>query len=200
MSQQKGDKSANELPGTSQGCESRVFVERMCIEREFDLKAFLIGILKDRSLIDDAYQRTVVRAIESSASVRVETIRGWLFQIALNEARQILRDEKREQLRRDRLLEELSVESAVRPSQDEAWQRVEAGVLHHDLANAIRRSMEKLPVEQQEVIRRRIFDGMAFSEIAEAMQLPLGTVLTWMRRGLQRLRQDSGLKSLSEDF
>lgn len=200
MSQQKGDKSANELPGISQGCESRVFVERMCIEREFDLKAFLFGILKDRSLIDDAYQRTVVRAIESSASVRVETIRGWLFQIALNEARQILRDEKREQLRRDRLLEELSVESAVRPSQDEASQRVEAGVLHDDLAIAIRRSMEKLPVEQQEVIRRRIFDGMAFSEIADAMQLPLGTVLTWMRRGLQRLRQDSGLKSHSEDF
>jgi RNA polymerase sigma factor (sigma-70 family) len=200
LSQQKGDESANEPPGISPGCESRVFVERMCIEREGDLKAFLFGILKNGSLIDDAYQRTVVRAIESSASVRIETIRGWLFQIALNEARQIMRDEKREQARRDRLKEELSVEAAVRPAQDEAWQRVEAGVRHHDLAISIRRSIGRLPVEQQEVIRRRIFDGMAFSEIAEAMQLPLGTVLTWMRRGLQRLRQDSGLKSLSEDL
>ena len=75
----------------------------------------------------------------------------------------------------------------------------ESGLLNDDLVQVVQKSLKELPVEQQNVIRRRIYYGQTFSEIAEEMNLPLGTVLTWMRRGLLKLKEDAGLKSLVSD-
>ncbi len=63
----------------------------------------------------------------------------------------------------------------------------------------IQQSLIRLPQEQQEVIRRRIYGGQTFAVIAEQMHLPLGTVLTWMRRGLLRLREDSQLRAFVDE-
>jgi RNA polymerase sigma-70 factor (ECF subfamily) len=76
----------------------------------------------------------------------------------------------------------------------------EMRLVNNDLSNVLKRSLEKLPSVQQEVIRRRVYDGLTFAEIAVQMGLPIGTVLTWMRRGLLKLKEDSGLKSLRDDF
>jgi len=73
------------------------------------------------------------------------------------------------------------------------------GLVGDETVKAVQRSLIRLPQEQQEVIRRRIYDGQTFAEIAEQMQLPLGTVLTWMRRGLLRLREDSQLRAFEDD-
>ena len=73
---------------------------------------------------------------------------------------------------------------------------VDTVLVNDDLAMAIRRSLAKLPTDQQEVVRRRMYEGQGFAEIAAEMKLPLGTVLTWMRRALMRLKEDSGLREL----
>ena len=48
--------------------------------------------------------------------------------------------------------------------------------------------LEQLDENQQHVIRMAFFDGLSHGELAEKMGKPLGTVKTWIRRDLKRLR------------
>ena len=49
--------------------------------------------------------------------------------------------------------------------------------------------LSALPDEQKEVVVMRIWGGMKFSEIAETLGVPLGTVLSRMRYAMMRLRR-----------
>ena len=53
----------------------------------------------------------------------------------------------------------------------------------------IARALDELPREQRELIEEAYFLGLTQSELAGRHQLPLGTVKTRMRTGLQALRQ-----------
>jgi RNA polymerase sigma-70 factor (ECF subfamily) len=45
-----------------------------------------------------------------------------------------------------------------------------------------------LPPNQQRAIRQAFFDGSSHSELASSMEVPLGTMKSWIRRGLLQLR------------
>jgi len=200
LSQNEGKHSASERPAqVTDLVPARIVVERACVQMEADLKVFLVGVLKNHHLAEDIFQKTVIRAIEAADSVQIETLRGWLFRIALNEARQYQREQRREASHREKIAN-ASVERLEQMSSSDAQQMVEMGLVNSDLSNVLKRSLEKLPSVQQEVIRRRVYDGLTFAEIAVQMRLPIGTVLTWMRRGLLKLKEDAGLKSLQDDF
>lgn len=53
--------------------------------------------------------------------------------------------------------------------------------------------LRALPTEQQQVLELSLRDGWTHSEIASRLALPLGTVKTQLRRGLQRIRQALGV-------
>ena len=54
---------------------------------------------------------------------------------------------------------------------------------------AVIRALEALPAEQRLLIEQAYFLGLTQSELSARHQLPLGTVKTRMRAGLQALRQ-----------
>ncbi|MFO1003298.1 MAG: RNA polymerase sigma factor [Planctomycetaceae bacterium] len=183
---------------TGHSAANREMIEAACVQWEGDLKIFLAGVLQDRHLAEDAFQKTVIRAIETSRAGRQDSLRGWLFQVALNEARQIRREIRRENVQRQKLADQAGaaeIAGQFGRSNDLKWM-VDAVLVSDDLAIAIRRSLAKLPADQREVVRRRIYEGQGFAEIAADMKLPLGTVLTWMRRALLRLKEDSELREL----
>jgi RNA polymerase sigma-70 factor (ECF subfamily) len=55
-------------------------------------------------------------------------------------------------------------------------------------ANSLRFAVQALPPEQRQVIELSYYGGMTQSDIAEQLTLPLGTVKTRMRLGMQKLR------------
>jgi RNA polymerase sigma-70 factor (ECF subfamily) len=55
-------------------------------------------------------------------------------------------------------------------------------------AGALAECMKQLTGEQQRSITLAFFYGLSHGELAQQMQKPLGTVKTWVRRGLDRLR------------
>lgn len=171
-------------------------VEQACVSLAGEVGDFLRGMLRDRHLAEDAWQKTVVRAIESAQSVRLGTIRGWLFRIALNEARAILRERSR--LPNSTELSE-DVARGQRSGMDCRELPMDQQLIREELRVALRASLELLPVDQREVIRRRVYLEMSFAEIAADMNVPLGTVLTWMRRGVVKLREDRALQKLLQD-
>ncbi len=55
-------------------------------------------------------------------------------------------------------------------------------------AGALAECMKMLTEEQQRSITLAFFYGLSHGELAEQMRKPLGTVKTWIRRGLDRLK------------
>lgn len=52
----------------------------------------------------------------------------------------------------------------------------------------LRRLLGELPREQSELIEKAFFGGMTHTDLSESMNLPLGTVKTRIRLGLQKLK------------
>jgi RNA polymerase sigma-70 factor, ECF subfamily len=55
-------------------------------------------------------------------------------------------------------------------------------------AQALAACLSRLEAKMRQAIVLAFFDGMSHSELAAHMREPLGTVKTWVRRGLERLR------------
>jgi RNA polymerase sigma-70 factor (ECF subfamily) len=53
----------------------------------------------------------------------------------------------------------------------------------------VREAMEKLSQDQRQVIELAFFSSMTQTEIAELLNLPLGTVKARIRRGMMKLRE-----------
>jgi RNA polymerase sigma-70 factor (ECF subfamily) len=59
---------------------------------------------------------------------------------------------------------------------------------HPEAHQALRIALEQLPLDQRTVIDLAYFGGMSQQDIAESLRLPLGTVKTRIRLGMQHLR------------
>ncbi len=68
---------------------------------------------------------------------------------------------------------------------------------NQEQARIVLKVIDELDPPQPEVIRRSLMDGLTHAEIAEAMELPLGTVKTHIRRGLMKVRQALGIRGES---
>ncbi len=196
---QSGGHQSNDVPDRDgRSCPpdtQKRLVEATYVGLQRELRAFLRGVLKDVTLADDALQKVAVSAIQSCENVNPETVRGWLFRIALNEARQLQRSQRRDSEIRQKFSEQVAETQSTWSVQKTDWW-TSSGLLKDGFDTIIQKSMSRLPDEHQTVIRLRIYEGLSFAEIAERLGQPLGTVLTWMRRGLSRLREDSGLRDL----
>jgi RNA polymerase sigma-70 factor (ECF subfamily) len=74
----------------------------------------------------------------------------------------------------------------------EAWQDDAPGPMEQMLASrdaaALARCLQQLESRQRQSIMLAFFNGLSHSELAKHMRQPLGTVKTWVRRGLERLK------------
>ena len=113
---------------------------------------------------------------------RYDDLRGspasWLFTMTRNKAIDLLR---RETTSRSRSVEaDLSIRPALDDVESEAWlayRRDEA-----------RRTMASLPEDQRRAVELAFFGGLTHAEVAERLEIPLGTAKSRIRTGLLRLR------------
>ena len=152
-------------------------VSALYSEHADQLRAFLIGVLRSSDLAGEALQATFAKAMEAGHTAQQETLKGWLFRVAFNEAMMI---------RRRRKLEKESIQKAAwsRPRRDEL---PEEKVFRSEAVDRVRDAIQSLPKEQQTVVRMRIYEEKTFATIADELGVPLGTILTRMRLALQKL-------------
>jgi len=154
--------------------------------------SLLYRMVRDRELAEDLSQETFVKALNAIESYRPEyKFSSWLFKIANNAAIDHLR-------RRE--LDTLSLEGsphAVTPDAMEATalqigDRAENPldiVEAKELGGEIERAIAQLRPEYRACILLRHVDGRAYEEIAEMLDLPLGTVKTYIHRARNELRR-----------
>lgn len=127
----------------------------------------LTAILGTNVDAEDALQEVFVGLAQGRAK-RIHNLRAYLFTAARNEARTLLR-------RRGRECAWDAAESLVQPAET-----MESG--------EIQNLLQRLPVEQREVIAMKIYEEMTFAEIAKTVRASPNTVASRYRYGIERLR------------
>lgn len=113
-----------------------------------------------------------------SASARFDESRGCPRTYLVMLARSRAIDRLRSRARHGTVMQ--IVESAAPPANDAAESR--------EASRMIRSALDGLDPPQRQMIEYAFYDGLSHSEIAAKTQQPLGTVKTYIRRGLIRLR------------
>jgi len=127
----------------------------------------------------DLAQRTLERALRLQQPVH--SLRGYLLGIAKNQLFDYLRDEQRKQ-RRDADLETLVIDDTV--ESPEAWvgAKREKRVLLH--------ALRRMPLPIQLVLELRYWERLSDGEVAEVLDLSIGTVKSRIRTGQVGLRKE----------
>ena len=144
-----------------------------------ELRRFVWGVVRDDSLVDDVIQATYLKAIERGGAAQAETAQGWLFRVAYREALVA----RRREATRDRHTRRL----ATLPPRNDP--RPDESLIRAETVQAVRRAMTELSEAQRRVVLARMHGEQTFAEIAAESGMPLGTVLTHMRRALAKMRQ-----------
>lgn len=143
-----------------------------------------LKILKNHHTAEDAMQETFISVWQRAASYAPTrgSVRGWLMILCRNQCIDMQRSHLREQ--RKTTAFEHSAEATTGRMENDGLHNVHLQILHKSIVAAL----NKLSGSQRLLIERAYFEGMTQSELAAAHDLPLGTVKTRMRLGLQKLR------------
>lgn len=182
--------SDQEVVVRARGGSERAYRE---LVRRYERPIFslIYRMVRDRELAEDLAQETFVKALNALDSYRPEyKFSSWIFKISNNAAIDHLR-------RRE--LDTLSLDGSPHAATPDA---VEATALQigdrgetpldvveaKELGGEIEQAIARLRPEYRQCILLRHVEGRAYEEIAEILDLPLGTVKTYIHRARNELR------------
>jgi len=151
--------------------------EELVIRHERFLIKVVVRMTRDLDAAEDVVQDSFIKAykrlhlFEGRASFR-----SWLYQIALNTARNRFRKHSRETVGTDHM--DMAVDGEV-----------ENHMQSLDVKGLLQKEIDKLPDRQRMALSLRIFEDLSFKEIAELMHCPYDTAKANYRHALMKLKE-----------
>lgn len=153
--------------------------------------SLVLRMVRDRQLAEDLSQETFIKALNAIASYRPEyKFSSWIFKIANNAAIDHLRRRELNTLSIDGSPNATSAEDieATALQVGDKSETPLAELEARELGTAIERAIGQLRPEYRSCIMLRHVEGLAYEEIAQLLDLPLGTVKTYIHRARHELR------------
>jgi RNA polymerase sigma-70 factor, ECF subfamily len=139
----------------------------------------------DGRLAEEAAQEAFLRAWQRLAGYQTEqSFRPWIYRIAINAAIDALRLERRLVNLEDLLVDDPD-ETILPAPGDGPEEMIEA----RQQAERVRRAVLALPAASRSALVLREYGGMSYNEIAAALEIPLGTVMSRLNSARGQLRQ-----------
>lgn len=147
--------------------------------------------MKDLDISQDVVQEAFIKAYEKLHLFEGRaSFKSWLYQIAVNTARNKLRENRYDFSNIEDV--HLSVSATA-----------ETGLVHTAVSEMIQAEVDRLPFKQKTALVLRIYEDMSFAEIAEVMQCPYDTAKANYRHALLKLKEtfehQSELRKWTED-
>ena len=140
-----------------------------------------VRFMKDLSTVEDVVQDAFIKAYERIASFEGRSsFKSWLFQIAVNTAKNKLRDNR----------------SATRDTMDIFDMQLgvaavaETTLVHGSVADLLHKFVDELPPRQRTALMLRVYEDLSFKEIADIMECPYDTAKANYRHALMKLKTD----------
>jgi RNA polymerase sigma-70 factor, ECF subfamily len=145
------------------------------------LVAIAQRLLRRRDLAEEAVQDAFLSVWRSAGSFSAErgSARGWLTVMVRNRALNMLRDGARMDYRDGEALAELGDRQADARAAFEAL----------SIKDAIHHCLSMLDASKREAVLLCYVTGLNHGEAAATMKVPLGTVKSWIRRGVVALQE-----------
>lgn len=148
-----------------------------------ELYVYLWRLLGDEAEAQDALQETFLRALKAYGRLdEAANTRAWLYKIAGNWARTLLKKRSRRDGYSQQFVDGLAADGRGVPEQVEHKQRL---VTLHAAVMA-------LPQRQREAILLRKYQELGYAEIAEALNCSQDSARASVYQGLKKLRRKLG--------
>ena len=156
-----------ELIARAKNGDRNAFSELVCIHAE-GVRGVIYRMCGDAHIAEDAAQETFIQAWLHLSSYRPQSsLRNWLYRIGVNAATDMLRKEKRIL---PNALEDLPLKDPQPGPEALASQGERIAV--------IRQAVLALPEACRPVLVLREYEGLSYQEIAETLEIPVGTVMS----------------------
>jgi RNA polymerase sigma-70 factor (ECF subfamily) len=131
----------------------------------------------DAQLAEDAAQDAFIRTWQHLPSYRPRSpFRNWVYRIATNAALDALRRER----------ETIDVDEIALATPDDGPERAMEG---KERGERVRQAVLELPQASRAVLVLREYEGLSYREIAETLDIPIGTVMSRLNYARNRLRK-----------
>ena len=165
-----------ELITQAQQGDRRAFGELIRLNRERVINV-VYRMCGDANLAEDAAQEAFIRAWQHLPNYRPRSpFRNWVYRIATNVALDFLRREK----------DTMDVDALPLAASDRG---PEATVEGKERDERVRQAVLALPPASRTVLVLREYEGLSYREIADALGIPIGTVMSRLNYARTRLRQ-----------
>ena len=138
-----------------------------------------LRITRDAALAADALHDALIQVWQNAG--RFDALRGraeaWLTSLVRYRALDMVRARRRELL------------TGEPPERADDAPDALAALASSDEAKALHRCLETLEADKRRLIASAFVEGYSHAELAQRLGLPLGTVKSWIRRGLEALKR-----------
>lgn len=153
-------------------------IERLYDEHAQALFAFLLNFTRDEDDTRDVLQEVFVKLARQPDLLRAaRDERAFLIRLAHNAAIDLMRRRSTRARHHEQFGAEKISPFAAATDPDEAAFRTELST-----------ALGELPPDQRAVVHLKLWEGLTFEQIAEAMEIPLNTAASRYRYGLDKLR------------
>ena len=164
------------------GSDDQAALEELYKLTSAQLYGVLLRILKIEGIAEDALQETYIKIWNKAATYQLSrgTPMPWMYSIARHQALDILR---RRSVREDQESGHLVALIDATPHTDKPVEDMAAD------AQALLLCLQRLKPEVQDCLVKAYCEGYSHNELSAAQAAPLGTIKSWIRRGLLSLRE-----------
>jgi RNA polymerase sigma-70 factor, ECF subfamily len=148
------------------------------------LYSYALVLARNRSDADDLVQETCLRALPAMERLREgSNVRGWLYTILRNIWFNQLR-----QRRTARQVDSIDIAQRLADIPSNGSQDPYSLLAGKTEREQLRDAIQQLPIESREIIILREYGELSYQEIADAMDVPIGTVMSRLGRARSKLR------------
>jgi len=149
-----------------------------------------LHLLGDRDEALDLCQEVFLRVFRTLHAFRGQSaLRTWIYRIAINQARNRQRWWRRRRRADQVQLEQHVLEHGELRQQGDA-DAPDRALARKEMAGRLWAALDALPFDQRSAIVLREIDGLSYEEIAESLNVAVGTVKSRLTRARQTLRRE----------
>lgn len=168
--------------------------EKLVNERSGEIYGLLYRLTENAEEARDLTQETFLRAFQSINHFRGESdLRTWIYRIAINQARNRWRWWKRRRREATVSIDEPEIGGGrlglVATLKSPTARDPEQHTLQNERERALQKALSGLRRVYREAVVLRDIEGFAYEEIANTLNISVGTVKSRLARGRQELRR-----------